>query len=120
MRPLMVRDARGAHMRSPCGRRGWHAEKRARCETRPPLPLEGRPVERVFDRHLQDGAEGADELVVADHRGEVDEALVAQRSADFLDQAVGHVFAVGREARSEEQPSELQSLMRISYAVFCL
>src|SRR3546814_5891775 len=24
------------------------------------------------------------------------------------------------EARSEEQPSELQSLMRISYAVFCL
>src|SRR3546814_7696026 len=25
-----------------------------------------------------------------------------------------------REARSEEHPSELQSLMRISYAVFCL
>src|SRR3546814_10590096 len=26
----------------------------------------------------------------------------------------------GPQARSEEQPSELQSLMRISYAVFCL
>src|SRR3546814_4348744 len=30
---------------------------------------------------------------------------------------VGHVRAVGR---SEEHTSELQSLMRISYAVFCL
>src|SRR3546814_4492321 len=28
--------------------------------------------------------------------------------------------AVGRERRSEEHTSELQSLMRISYAVFCL
>src|SRR3546814_4742714 len=28
--------------------------------------------------------------------------------------------AVGRGARSEEHTSELQSLMRISYAVFCL
>src|SRR3546814_1232610 len=28
--------------------------------------------------------------------------------------------AVGREKRSEEHTSELQSLMRISYAVFCL
>src|SRR3546814_9697823 len=30
------------------------------------------------------------------------------------------VFAVCRAARSEEHTSELQSLMRISYAVFCL
>src|SRR3546814_10892488 len=28
--------------------------------------------------------------------------------------------AIGRDARSEEHTSELQSLMRISYAVFCL
>src|SRR3546814_2124438 len=28
--------------------------------------------------------------------------------------------AIGEEARSEEHTSELQSLMRISYAVFCL
>src|SRR3546814_9746213 len=30
------------------------------------------------------------------------------------------VFACGRYERSEEHTSELQSLMRISYAVFCL
>src|SRR3546814_1383459 len=50
-----------------------------------------------------------------------------------LDDALGEAFRrgeiavgperdarVGREARSEEHTSELQSLMRISYAVFCL
>src|SRR3546814_10063499 len=31
-----------------------------------------------------------------------------------------HCRSSGREARSEEHTSELQSLMRISYAVFCL
>src|SRR3546814_1165655 len=36
-------------------------------------------------------------------------------------QRVGHVASVGTGAcRSEEHTSELQSLMRISYAVFCL
>src|SRR3546814_8085687 len=34
---------------------------------------------------------------------------------DVVDDVVG-----GRRARSEEHTSELQSLMRISYAVFCL
>src|SRR3546814_3290624 len=36
---------------------------------------------------------------------------------------LGHGYAAkawGREVRSEEHTSELQSLMRISYAVFCL
>src|SRR3546814_8800139 len=31
-----------------------------------------------------------------------------------------HVLVDGRLVRSEEQTSELQSLMRITYAVFCL
>src|SRR3546814_4716626 len=31
-----------------------------------------------------------------------------------------NLFALARDARSEEHTSELQSLMRISYAVFCL
>src|SRR3546814_2592156 len=31
-----------------------------------------------------------------------------------------HLALPGRDARSEEHTSELQSLMRISYAVFCL
>src|SRR3546814_9292734 len=34
--------------------------------------------------------------------------------------AVGTVVALGSAPRSEEHTSELQSLMRISYAVFCL
>src|SRR3546814_8696216 len=32
----------------------------------------------------------------------------------------GAALALAREGRSEEHTSELQSLMRISYAVFCL
>src|SRR3546814_6793671 len=41
---------------------------------------------------------------------------------DFLDRtAAGHAVADHHESfRSEEHTSELQSLMRISYAVFCL
>src|SRR3546814_4997461 len=35
-------------------------------------------------------------------------------------QAVAAIFDAGRIFRSEEHTSELQSLMRISYAVFCL
>src|SRR3546814_8927537 len=31
-----------------------------------------------------------------------------------------HICVLGREPRSEEHTSDLQSLMRISYAVFCL
>src|SRR3546814_9983325 len=34
--------------------------------------------------------------------------------------ARGHNVGFGARARSEEHTSELQSLMRISYAVFCL
>src|SRR3546814_1812170 len=45
---------------------------------------------------------------------------------DGLAQRIGHILArhiarrAGGERRSEEHTSELQSLMRISYAVFCL
>src|SRR3546814_6732165 len=38
--------------------------------------------------------------------------------ADMLVQKIGHLKAGGNTARSEEHTSELQSLMRISYAVF--
>src|SRR3546814_8643556 len=37
-----------------------------------------------------------------------------------LDEALGDLGARVRYLRSEEHTSELQSLMRISYAVFCL
>src|SRR3546814_7447595 len=39
---------------------------------------------------------------------------------DCGDRCRGSCRAVGDGARSEENTSELQSLMRISYAVFCL
>src|SRR3546814_3420292 len=49
-------------------------------------------------------------------------ALEAEVQADVDRRGVTHHAQVSRrvEARSEEHTSELQSLMRISYAVFCL
>src|SRR3546814_3432062 len=59
-----------------------------------------------------------------------DETVAAQELCDeeeltrlraYLDQQLIHLQgAVSKLARSEEHTSELQSLMRISYAVFCL
>src|SRR3546814_5504447 len=45
-----------------------------------------------------------------------------QQAAVKIENVAGIRFAAGRTAkqRSEEHTSELQSLMRISYAVFCL
>src|SRR3546814_9939690 len=45
---------------------------------------------------------------------------VAQRRLHLRQLAVGRDAAVSYALRSEEHTSELQSLMRISYAVFCL
>src|SRR3546814_2356243 len=42
------------------------------------------------------------------------------RSPAGVDSGAGRCGAGEREKRSEEHTSELQSLMRISYAVFCL
>src|SRR3546814_6474770 len=39
---------------------------------------------------------------------------------EFLEDVVARRRRARRKARSEEHTSELQSLMRISYAVFCL
>src|SRR3546814_4066357 len=44
----------------------------------------------------------------------------ARLPEDFRIQALGDDFGDGTHHRSEEHTSELQSLMRISYAVFCL
>src|SRR3546814_5612487 len=49
------------------------------------------------------------------------EAISAECNSKDADEAAGSGHAdVIREFRSEEHTSELQSLMRISYAVFCL
>src|SRR3546814_1111485 len=45
---------------------------------------------------------------------------VGHRLEDEIQQALFLCFALGTLQRSEEHTSELQSLMRISYAVFCL
>src|SRR3546814_4252906 len=80
-------------------------------------------VEPVLDIALQ-------YAVVDQHVALRRRALVidGQRSAPSLDGAVvdhrharcGHALADQPGERSEEHTSELQSLMRISYAVFCL
>src|SRR3546814_2124127 len=44
----------------------------------------------------------------------------ARAGLDAIGIVIGGFHAVGASARSEEHTSELQSLMRISYAVFCL
>src|SRR3546814_9899129 len=57
-------------------------------------------------------------LVLVDLRGNKAQEFERRRKAAFgqrLDGLIKH-----RQKRSEEHTSELQSLMRISYAVFCL
>src|SRR3546814_3193039 len=90
-----------------------------RTDTRVPYTtlFRSRLVHRLADRRVRDGqriaamlrrqvqALGADELEVADAHEPEDELQV-------------RLLEIAR--RSEEHTSELQPLMRISYAVFCL
>src|SRR3546814_1383266 len=55
-----------------------------------------------------------------DAHGAVDETERATHMAAHVASMKTHINALGAKARSEEHTSELQSLMRISYAVFCL
>src|SRR3546814_6861656 len=59
------------------------------------------------------------------HEGIAPRAMTEQRSnrairVGFGDQRQRACVKIARDERSEEHTSELQSLMRISYAVFCL
>src|SRR3546814_5744728 len=77
---------------------------------------------------FRSGADAQHPAQRLDHRGLADQRRdAAGRIAARLDlAAVGvedahlHIGLFGRFERSEEHTSELQSLMRISYAVFCL
>src|SRR3546814_2821525 len=53
------------------------------------------------------------------HEGPVNQVIPAWDIATGMMAATG-ILAAERHRRSEEHTSELQSLMRISYAVFCL
>src|SRR3546814_4664624 len=80
------------------------------------LHLVGQQAEAVDHLHLQlaqfvDVACGADALVQGQARVHVGQVVVGDQRRN-VHQHLG--------ARSEEHTSELQSLMRISYAVFCL
>src|SRR3546814_7635301 len=55
------------------------------------------------------------EIVVTGIRGSLREAIEAKRDLSVIADVV-----TAEDVRSEEHTSELQSLMRISYAVFCL
>src|SRR3546814_5867502 len=49
-----------------------------------------------------------------------DPRRLLEQARQLHDQGRGRVRGRGEDRRSEEHTSELQSLMRISYAVFCL
>src|SRR3546814_6480934 len=79
----------------------------------------GVDVERHLDlRHAARGGRNADKVELAQH------LVVGRHLALALEDADRHrllvVVSGGEDLRSEEHTSELQSLMRISYAVFCL
>src|SRR3546814_4222258 len=62
------------------------------------------------------GGAGGIAVAVGDRRGQGDQ-VVGRQARRLVGSAVGRM---DDGARSEEHTSELQSLMRISYAVFCL
>src|SRR3546814_8605813 len=99
----------------------------------PPILLRGEPAARAIARFRQ----GRSDLVVGGRIGDLPIARAAEPGAAALRfDPVGGLFGLtftSREGpvadpavrralsmRSEEHTSELQSLMRISYAVFCL
>src|SRR3546814_6838957 len=90
----------------------------------PPLlriPLQ-QHAERVFDQLLEGPQElGAHRAV---HHAVVDREGAAHQRGDGERAVLHHrarlAGADRQDAKSEEHTSELQSLMRISYAVFCL
>src|SRR3546814_5292917 len=75
----------------------------------------------IGPEQADDEEDGADEHVEAVEAGR----HVEGRGVDAVGEAEGCVAVLvgldaGEHRRSEEHTSELQSLMRISYAVFCL
>src|SRR3546814_5224142 len=76
-------------------------------------------LEEMLAREPSGGLSFSDLLVREGVVGEVDitAALASEVGVDFIDLTERSILP---DARSEEHTSELQSLMRISYAVFCL
>src|SRR3546814_4002572 len=73
-----------------------------------------------YDRHGTAGTQGQRDLAAVGKRelqGDVEQFALGEHLVQRLQQAAKVLGSIGR---SEEHTSELQSLMRISYAVFCL
>src|SRR3546814_2217125 len=81
-----------------------------------PFESEGYSFRMVIYRNLIDGAEHV--ALVKGQLATSSPALVRVHSVDLATDLFRH--SGPRADRSEEHTSELQSLMRISYAVFCL
>src|SRR3546814_8185655 len=85
-----------------------------------PIRLHGKPIELEV-RPRPAAAKGSDWLparsLTLEHSLSADPATL--HAGDPLTLHL-HLRAAGLSGRSEEHTSELQSLMRISYAVFCL
>src|SRR3546814_1382702 len=75
-------------------------------------------VQRLGDEVERAGLEGLDRGLDVAEGGDHGDRGVGEAGGDVADQL--QPGAVGQAHRSEEHTSELQSLMRISYAVFCL
>src|SRR3546814_10840730 len=80
-------------------------------------------LDEILDRRVRPGRRAIQHFMQAMHGQCADEAsdaidyqqkTAARHAKQFMR------FSQGRVWRSEEHTSELQSLMRISYAVFCL
>src|SRR3546814_1669524 len=69
-----------------------------------------------------DGVEGKAGLARTGQAGDDDQPVARQIKVDALEIVLARAANgnVSQHERSEEHTSELQSLMRISYAVFCL
>src|SRR3546814_8949784 len=96
--------------------RGLYRTQVRRRAVQPPGPGAGRGYNRqLYEAFAPRSARGV-EVGVQDRRDQSDRRAGVERDRQ---DAVGLSVGKGLE-RSEEHTSELQSLMRISYAVFCL
>src|SRR3546814_3039729 len=77
---------------------------------------------RGINQPVIDRTTGKVEVTAHNHCFAVDAPLQGSTTTEFGEATVSHVCLNDDvvEGRSEEHTSELQSLMRISYAVFCL
>src|SRR3546814_7254859 len=93
------------------------------------IPIENSLHGRVADIHFLLPESGL--VIVGEYFLPIRYALMGLERRDDIRQAMSHPQALGQcrhwlkargiePVRSEEHTSELQSLMRISYAVFCL